>query len=42
MTGRAGFAQAAFKELVNLGILVFVLDLRAAVFDADFNRFVVA
>ena len=39
--GRAGFVQARLKELVNLWILVFVLDLRAAVFDADLNRLVV-
>ena len=39
--GRAGFMQARLEELVNLWILVFVLDLGAALFDADFNRLVV-
>ncbi len=40
-TSCANFVKACFEELVNLWILVFVLDLRAAVFDADLDRLVV-
>ena len=39
---RACFMEARLEELVNLWILVFVLDLRAALFDADLDWFVVA
>ena len=40
--GRACFVEARLEELVDLWVLIFVLDLRAALFDADLDWFVVA
>ena len=39
--GSAGFVKASFEVLMNLAILVFVLDLRAALFHAHLDRLIV-
>src|SRR5438067_5580575 len=39
--GRACFVEARLEVLVDLWVLIFVLDLRAAVFDAYLDRLVV-
>ena len=39
--GAPAFVEARLEVLMDLWVLVFVLDLRAAFFDADFDRLVV-